>query len=214
MSKAESNTTKGLRGSNGNQTYRKLCGQTIVSQRIEENTTNTPKQSKQRALMKCKGKLSSSMLVAIRNGFLHRKRLHTAANAFVQINDEAVTAEATEKPLEWTVTTDFTKIICASGNLTLPNITATYDAETKNIVFNVLAPYAGSLMQPDDMVYVAIYETKKNLCLCPELGPRSEVKTYTFQLPEGWNRDNLAIYSFVGNKRTKRNSQSIYLELA
>lgn len=63
------------------------------------------------------------------------------------------------------------------------------------------------------MIYAVIYDTKQNFCLCSELGPRTESKEYPIQIPRGWKREDLALYNFVGSKKTKRNSPSIYLTL-
>lgn len=213
MSIAKSNTTKGLRGSNGNQTYRKLNGQTVVSQRVEDNPSDTPEQRQQRAIMGWTGKLVSFLLLAIRLGFLHRKRRLTAANAFVKQNKGVVTATPTEDPKVFEVKTDYPNLVCAFGNLSIPNASAAYDPETANIMVDVKEPIAGSFMMPDDLICFVLFETKHNYCLCTELGPRKEAKAYTVQVPPGWSGDDLVAYCFVANKKNKRNSPSIYLSL-
>lgn len=211
MAIANGSQTKGLRNSVGDMTYYQRAGKTISRVKVEKNSSKTEAQQQHRLVMKTTGHLSKRFHEAILHGFPERKKGNSATNVFVQLNTANVTAVKDEATGKYTATVDYPRLACAAGDLFIPDVTATPDAETHSIAFEVTTPMEGGRTYSDDVIFAVIYEKKMEICLLTELGPRSETKTTEMQISSRLDMSALEIYAFAVNRKKRMASPSVYL---
>ncbi len=212
MAIANGSQTMGLVNSAGDLTYYKRNGKTISKKKIQANSSRTPAQMLQRSCFKLAGHLSKRFYEVIMKGFASTKYVSSAFNSFVRLNIQHITATYDEKSEKYIASIDYTRLQCADGDLFPPELTATIEQENAKIVVTVNEPIPGGRYNPDDKIYLVIYEKVQELCLMHELCARTEVGDVEILIPQRWDTEAMELYAFASSNKGKMSSPSIYLK--
>lgn len=202
-----SSIMKMIRKSVGNETYCRSRGSNIVKSKIMINTSKTELQQQQRAKWATYIALTALFDDAIIIGFPSRARTQTAHNAFIQANKDVVTVDEDLK-----TTVDDTKIVCSAGNLTMPVVSVTADAENHKLTFTHEAAEYSRRAQKTDQLYALVVEAKKEEAKLYKLNTREDDSPVEISMPQKWSMDGLCIYAFVLSKDRSKASKSVYLQ--
>lgn len=212
MGIAEGSQTKRLRKSVGDITYYTKNNQTICRKKVEHHSGEmTDPQLKNCCIQKEAGELCKSFKVIHKLGFPQPPKHLSGANVFVQKNRKAITAVKDETTGKYESTVDYTKLICADGELFPAQVSASADAEKHSITFTVSAYINGGRSYPDDMVYAVIYDKPMRICMLAELGDRSTPLEKEVVLPVFMDLNEAEVYTFAVNRKYKIASSSIYV---
>lgn len=204
--------TIGLRKSVGSLTYYTRNGQTISRVKVTTNTSRTELQLLNRAIQKAVGHLSKRLLEAIKAGYTAGDRRLSKVNLFVRDNRAAVTPIKDEETGKFSAIVDYAKLKVAEGDLFPPLVTLEMNQETGEAKFTILPPEEGGRSFADDEIYIAIYETGRELCRVRTIGKRNEPGEKNISFSPQTVTDDLEFYAFAVNKRQRMSSPSIYLE--
>ena len=197
-----------LRDSAGEQTFYQLNGQNIAKMKIDSNTSRSEAQVKQRLIWKRVSEFTGLFREASVIGFPKRDRRLTPDNAFVQASIAAVTAVSTTE-----TSVDYAKLACAKGWLKTPTVSVELNAEQHSLVFSVKPEYFGARRKATDRVYALVLEKEAMESELCSLGTREGGASVTFQLPEDWEGDSLAVYVFAVAEDGKTASDSKYVDV-
>lgn len=162
----------------------------------------------QRARMKVLVQLARRLLAVIRKGFEGTGN-GTTSNAFVKENMGAVSVAEGH-----VATIEFEQLKVASGILRVPEVTATYSAETSKYLFEQAGDEdedAFSLV--NDKVYAVLFETALKRLKIVALRDRGESGSTSFPLPKNWDTTKVVAYCFATSKNGKLVSDSDYLSI-
>lgn len=168
----------------------------------------TDKQRIQRAKMKVLVKLAKSFLPVLKISYPEINGRLSSTNCFIQDNMEAV---AVNEQFEASV--DFTKLVCASGDLKVPKVAVKYKEADKQFVFTQTAQKQTLTCSPTDIVWVVAYEKVQRETEVYELKTRAEGGEVTEELPEDWEAANCEFYAFARNAEGSRVSRASHLTL-
>ncbi len=198
-----------LKNSVGEQTFYQRMGQSVVKMKVEENTSNTPLQQRQRLVWKKMQDVESLFDEVAAVGFPSRPVYQTHHNAFMQANGGVVSVNDEQQ-----VTVAYERIFCAKGSLKGPlDMAVAFEAEGRQLVFTHRAAGNGTGKKKDDMLYAAVVEKNLEEIELVELKRRSDSEAAMFSLPESWDAEQLAVYVFVLSENRRKASDSKYLEV-
>lgn len=200
-----------LTNSVGDITYYQRSGATISRKKVLTNTSKTELQQLNRCIQGEIGHLCKRFLSPVQMGFQRPKRGLSAANMFVRLNRKAVTAKKNEKTQLYEATVDFSQLQLSEGDLFLPEVTATLDAEQHCVTFKIAEAMSVGRVYPDDVLIGVIYEKKFQICVVQELGKRSDVGDVPVTLSSRLDMSALEIYAFAFNPGRKDASPCVYL---
>lgn len=200
--------TRKLSDSAGEETFYQLNGQNIAKMKINSNHSRSEAQVKQRLIWKRLSEFTGLFHEASVIGFPKRDRRLTPDNAFVQESIAAITAVSTQE-----TSVDYAKLACAKGWLKTPTVNIELDAEQHTLVFSVKPEYFGARRKATDRVYALILEKEAMESELHSLGNREGGASVTFQLPDDWAGDALAVYIFAVAEDGKTASDSKYVNV-
>ena len=206
-----------MRKSVGDQTFCQFRGENVCKQKIETNESNTLEQQRQRARWKKGQDLTVLFGASTEIGYPGRPRTYSPDNAFrhENVNDrviDVVEAGGTSGgKVQWTVTVNYSEILCAKGPLRLPReISLALSEESDAVLFTVGVEQRGPQRNEDDVLYAMLVETVIEDSLLSEICTRGEGGMASVELPSGWDAVNLAVYLFVVSADGKKASNSRY----
>ncbi len=195
----------------GDLTYYERSGKTISRRKVLTNTSTTELQQLNRCIQGEIGHLCKRFLAPVQLGFQRPQRGLSAANMFVRLNRKAVTATKNEESLLYEATVDYSELQLSDGDLFLPEVTASIDAEQHCVTFKIAEALSVGRVYPDDVLIGVIYEKKFQICVVQELGKRSDVGDVPVTLSERLDMSALEVYAFALNQKRKDASRSVYL---
>ena len=169
----------------------------------------TPEQSVQRAKISLLVDLSRRMAPVIKVGFKPLASKQSVYNAFVQANVPFVEVDE-----DFNATLAPERMLCSSGVLKRPRVTATWDDSENKLVLRHVAEKVSGLCALDDKIYVGLYESELRESVLVELGSRKSETVEETELPEEWNKENLCIYAFAVSLSKRNASPSACVELS
>lgn len=169
----------------------------------------TPEQLVQRAKISLLVDLSRRMAPVIKVGFKPLAAKQSVYNAFVQTN-----APFVEVDEDFNATLAPERMLCSSGVLKRPKVTATWDDSDNKLVLQHVTEKVSGLCALDDKIYAALYESELRESLLVELGSRKSETVEETELPEEWNKENLCIYAFAVSLSKRNASPSACVELS
>ncbi|WP_099292140.1 DUF6266 family protein [Butyricimonas sp. Marseille-P3923] len=183
------------------------------TRRMKIRNPKTPGQLRQRAKMKELLRLSLYFAPAAELGFPGRTAGTSCYNAFVKENMGAITATESESG-EVVATVNYDQVVCASGYLTsLANVEVTVDTAAKKVnVTQEAQTYWSAVANPNDVLYVAMYEKEKQEMVVTGCRNRKESGSTSIALGKNWAVENLVIYAFMLSKDKRKASRSIVLQ--
>lgn len=162
----------------------------------------------QRARMKALVQLARRLLAIIRKGFEGAGN-GTTSNAFVKENMSAVSVAEGH-----VATIEFEQLKVASGILRVPEVTATYSADTSKYLFEQEGDEdEDALSLANDKVYAVLFETVLKRLKIVALRDRGESGSTSFPLPKKWDNTKVVAYCFATSKNGKLVSDSDYLSI-
>lgn len=197
-----------LKKSAGEQTFCHVKGQNIVKMKIEENTSKTPAQIRQRRIFTMMWDLTDLFGEAAWYGYPSRSIVWSPENAFMEANAGVVTVNEQDE-----LVVDYEKIACSKGRLLNPPTTVEADAEAGTLTFTHTAQGDGYKRNASDCLYAVVLEKQMEEVAVYELNKRSDKDPVVVTLEEGWSKDNLCIYIFVLTEKRNRASNTTYLKL-
>lgn len=198
-----------IKKSVGEQTFCQVKGQNVVKMKIEENSSNTPAQQRQRRVFTELSDWGNIFGEATKLGFPTRQRQQSAQNAFMQANAGIVSVSE-----EGEVSVDYTGIICSKGRLDIPKVTVTCAGDPPVLTFTHPVQKNGRCRKATDRLYAAVLEKELEEVEVFELNKRSEAEAVTAELEEGWKKENLHVYVFVLSEKGDKASDTKYVELS
>lgn len=198
-----------IKRSVGEQTFCQVNGQNVVKMKIEENTSNTPAQQRQRRIFTELSDWGNIFGEAAALGFPTRQRQLSVQNAFMQANAEVVSVSE-----EGEITVDYTQIACSKGRLDVPKVTVTCTGEPPVLTFTHPAQKNGRCRKATDRLYAAVLEKELEEVEVFELNKRSEAEAVTAELDEAWKKENLCVYVFVLSENGDKASDTKYVEVS
>lgn len=193
----------------GEQTFCQMKGQNVVKMKIEENTSNTPAQQRQRRAFTELSDWGNIFGEAVELGFPSRQKQLSAQNAFMQANAGVVSVSE-----EGEVSVDYARIACSKGRLEVPKVTVTCTGEPPVLTFTHPAQKNGRCRKATDLLYAAVLEKELEEVAVFELNKRSDAEAVTAELDETWKKENLCVYVFVLSEKGDKASDTKYVELA
>ena len=151
--------------------------------------------------------LTQNLQPAIVIGFPQRKRGLLARNAFHHLNKDICTVEGD------IITVDYEHLLCANGQLVVPDVTVSYQTANSKLAFVQTAMEEEVNCNADDLVYGVLLEKEKGFCRLVQLRVRGEGGSTSAALPQGWKKENLIVYTFALSANKKKASKSQFLEL-
>ena len=130
--------------------------------------SNTPLQAGVKARFKSASQMAGQMKEIAKVGFPQRKRGLTPKNAWHSANKDCF--RKTDEGIE----IDFEKLQFSNGNLYPPEVTLTYDQESKTYTASYPEMPAESNCHPDDVVYVLLLDTEQLFTRLVSIGQRGE----------------------------------------
>lgn len=106
------------------------------------------------------------------------------------------------------------RMLCSSGVLKRPRVTATWDESDEKVVLQHAKEEVIGLSASDDKVYAGFYETELQEAILVELGDRKSATVKQVELPEEWDKENLCIYAFAVSQSKRSASPSACVELS
>ena len=169
----------------------------------------TPEQLVQRAKMSLLVDLARRMAPVIKVGFKPLATQKTVYNAFVQTNVPFVEVDE-----DFNATLTPEQMVCSSGVLTEPEVSANWDADSSQVVLTHTKEEVTGLSAKDDKVYAGLFEKERRESMLIELSDRKNDGTKQVTLPKRWNKENLCIYAFAVSKSKRNASPSVRIELS
>lgn len=197
-----------LKKSAGEQTFCRLKGQNVVKMKIEENTSNTPAQQRQRRVFAMMSDLAYLFEEASAIGYPSRPIALTPVNAFMQANNEVVTVNDKDELI-----VDYEKIACSKGRLKIPETTVEANAENGTLTFTHVSQGNGFRRYASDRLYAVVLEKKLEETVLLELNKREESDPVVVQLDNGWSTADLCVYVFVLTEKGNKASDTEYLKV-
>ncbi len=162
----------------------------------------------QRARMKVLVQLARRLLAVIRKGFEGAGN-GTTSNAFVKENMGAVSVAEGH-----VATMEFEQMKVAAGILNVPEVTATYSADTSKYLFEQEGDEdEDALSLANDKVYAVLFETELKRLKIVALRDRGESGSTSLPLPKNWDNTKVVAYCFATSKNGKLVSDSDYLSI-
>lgn len=162
----------------------------------------------QRARMKVLVQLARRLLAVIRKGFEGAGN-GTTSNAFVKENMGAVSVAEGH-----VATMEFEQMKVAAGILNVPEVTATYSADTSKYLFEQEGDEdEDALSLANDKVYAVLFETVLKRLKIVALRDRGESGSTSLPLPKNWDNTKVVAYCFATSKNGKLVSDSDYLSI-
>ena len=162
----------------------------------------------QRARMKVLVQLARRLLAVIRKGFEGAGN-GTTSNAFVKENMGAVSVAEGH-----VATMEFEQMKVAAGILNIPEVTATYSADTSKYLFEQEGDEdEDALSLANDKVYAVLFETELKRLKIVALRDRGESGSTSLPLPKNWDNTKVVAYCFATSKNGKLVSDSDYLSI-
>lgn len=171
------------------------------------------------------GHLSRKMIKAIRLGFPPNIIREKGATLFIRINLKNGVAEGIQNDPDAPVSKNkkaseefhaeihFDRLLVANGELEGPDVTVAIDKESRMLTFTQTENFLeGTKNEENDRIYAVIYETKIEACIIRELRQRKENGMTSVSLPERYDLDQLAIYTFATSRRGDQASNSQCLQ--
>lgn len=189
--------------------FRSRGSDVLRSNPLHIKNPRTDKQLTQRAKVALLVDLSCRFAPAATLGFPGRQRNQTAYNAFVSANVEHVTVDENFK-----ATMSFPDLVCSSGALSVPLVTAVLSEEQTDVKVSVVAEDNSGVSSMKDEVYVVFYETGRGDCKVLSAGTRGKGGEVSFKLPSLWVSSKLQVYAFVLSERGNRASRTLYVTLS
>lgn len=213
MAKVFPDLAGGYSGKVGKSLYYRVKKDCFVKTLPEKTTPPTERQSEQQLLFEMMGQLSGAMAEVSQHGFPKcAKKLWTAPNMFIHVNKGLCTVESTETGA---VSVDYPNMLCAKGNLMMPEVSVTYSEEEHSLSFLASGTDENyNRCKPDDVLYAAVLESDLFQCKIVRIGTRGEGGTSSTTLHSLWNKDALHVYAFATSAKGKDASRSVYLPIA
>lgn len=211
MAEYQAPMAENLRRSVGNVTYYVMHGKTFARAKVAHvKKSDSPQQLRQRVIFGLLIQLSKVLLKTTRVSFPQRVNGRSSSNEFVHLNRNSVTVN---DKFEATINLEELKV--SNGELAAYfKVNATYNADTKKIIFEQEAPTVSDFNgAPDDILYVTLLETKANRSGLVTLRPRDESGSTSVQLPDWWEIGNCKAYLFALSKDGHLASSTQYLSV-
>ena len=173
----------------------------------ERKSSDSPAAVEQRKRFGMLVELTQNLQPAIVIGFPQRKRGLLARNAFHHLNKDICTVEGD------IITVDYEHLLCANGQLVVPDVTVSYQTANSKLAFVQTAMEEEVNCNADDLVYGVLLEKEKGFCRLVQLRVRGEGGSTSAALPQGWKKENLIVYTFALSANKKKASKSQFLEL-
>lgn len=190
-------------------TYVRSKGKNILKTKIEENSSNTAKQQKQRLKMKTVVQLCKAFNAAAHMGFPERPIDFTSWNAFTRANLPAVTVSDN---LE--VSIDYEKLRVSQGSLeVMEDVEVVKNAEEHSLTFTHSGESYGYGMNADDLLHAVVFEQTKRHSRVFKLNEREDELPMSIHIPTTWDMEQLSVYVFVLSANGRKASDSEWMEV-
>ena len=164
---------------------------------------------KQQLKFKFMGKLSSRTKYVLRESLPETPKHWTAPNYFVSLNIGLCEADLETS----TVTFDYNQAVFATGSMSQPSVTMSYDDESRTVSFTLPAMSGRAFpgKQATDKVYAVFVESELMQAYTVELGTRGDGGMTSEPLEEGWNKETTHVYVYATDEKGKETSTSRHL---
>ena len=157
--------------------------------------------------VKSASQMAGQMKEIAKVGFPQRKRGLTPKNAWHSANKDCF--RKTDEGIE----IDFEKLQFSNGNLYPPEVTLTYDQESKTYTASYPEMPAESNCHPDDVVYVLLLDTEQLFTRLVSIGQRGEAGETAIKVSDLWSGAVMA-YCFATSADGKMASRTLHLDIS